>query len=58
MDNVQLDVANFNQRFSETYFAVLEVAPKRRSAKSGKKISTRKLRSKSVSDSTEQPAAP
>ncbi len=61
MDTVQLDVANFNQRFSETYFSVLEVAPKRRSTKSGKsgkKITTRKLRSKPSKEPTQQPSAP
>ena len=50
MDTLQLDIANFHQHFSETYFSVLEVAPKRRSSKPGKKITTRKLKKKPVGE--------
>lgn len=43
MDRLQLDLADYHTSFSDTYFAVLELAPKRKSDKEGKKISTRKL---------------
>ncbi|WP_455365526.1 alpha-E domain-containing protein [Kaarinaea lacus] len=58
MDNVQLDVANFNKHFSDNYFSVLEVAPKRRTSKPGKKITTRKLKTKIAKSTAQQPTAP
>ncbi|WP_455376626.1 alpha-E domain-containing protein [Kaarinaea lacus] len=58
MDHLQLDLAGYHQCFSDTYFAVLEVAPKRKSDVEGRKITTRKLK-KRVSSQTElQTAAP
>ncbi|MEJ2179225.1 MAG: alpha-E domain-containing protein [Gammaproteobacteria bacterium] len=57
MDTVQLDVANFHTRFSETYFSVREVASKRRSSKAGKIITTRKLRTRPAKTTAQQPAA-
>jgi len=47
MDSLQLYIANFHALFSDTYFKVLELSPKRNTNKPGKKISTRKLNSKS-----------
>jgi len=44
MDHLQLDIADYHKSFCETYFAVLEIAPKRKSDVEGKKITTRKLR--------------
>ncbi|WP_455375495.1 alpha-E domain-containing protein [Kaarinaea lacus] len=48
MDHLQLDIADFHKSFSETYFAVLEIAPRKKSDIEGKKITTRKLKKKRV----------
>ena len=58
MDTLQLDIADFHQHFSSTYFSVLEVAPKRRSSKPGKKITTRKLKRKPVGEGVNMVPAP
>lgn len=46
MDLLQQDIAGFNKSFSDTYFSVLEMADKRYPNEAGKKITTRKLRTK------------
>ena len=56
MDTLQLSIANFHKHFSETYFSVLEVAPKSKSKKVGKKITTRKLRTQRGKTPEHQPA--
>ena len=56
MDHFQLDIAEYNKCFSETYFSVLEIAPKFKSKTEGKKITTRKLKKKTVVESELQPA--
>jgi membrane protease subunit (stomatin/prohibitin family) len=50
MDELQLNIADFNAHFSETYFKVLEFSAKRHSKKAGKKIRTRKLKRASVAE--------
>lgn len=56
MDQLQREIANFHKHFSTTYFAVLEIADKRPSSKPGKKITTRKLKTRPVA-TMEQPLA-
>ena len=46
MDSLQLAIANFHSLFSENYFKVLELSPKQHANKAGKKIGTRKLKTK------------
>lgn len=45
MDTLQLDAAKFHTHFRNTYFTMLEMAPKSRSEKEVKKITTSKLQS-------------
>ena len=56
MDQLQLDFADFHRCFSETYFSVLEIAPKLKSEVEGRKITTRKLRKRAAVDSELQTA--
>ena len=58
MDALQLDVANFHTHFRKTYFTMLEVAPKRRSSKEGKMITTRKLQTRPTQTKAQSLPAP
>jgi len=58
MDAIQLDVANFHKHFSDTYFSVLEVAPKPHGKKTVKQITTKKLQTKPKKDPTQHVATP
>jgi len=56
MDTLQIDIANFNQHFGETYFAVLETRPKTASDNTSKKIISPKIQHKPEKMYVEQPA--
>lgn len=56
MDTLQRDIGHFHTSFSDTYFAVLEIASKKPSRQGGKKITPRRVRSKRTSQSAPQPS--
>jgi len=57
MDTLQRDIGHFHTSFSDTYFAVLEIASKKPSPEGGKKITPRRVRSKRTSQPALQPSA-